>query len=87
MITDKRVLAAAMELNYIFVLLGVAILWRPQENAKEYAYVMELPALGANEDGENELELTGVVPSAADDDDDDGKHMNGNGDFDSGFKD
>jgi hypothetical protein len=62
-----------MELNYVIVLLGVAILWRPQENAKEYAYVMELPAMTAgDEEGENELELTGVVPSAADDDDGEG---------------
>ena len=69
MLTDKRVLAAAMELNYIFVLLGVAILWRPQENAKEYAYVMELPALSADDDGVSEMELSGTVPSAMDDDD------------------
>lgn len=81
------VVIAAQEVNFLFLLVGVAVLWWPNPNAKEYAYVMELPAMGANEDGENELELTGVVPSAADDDDDDGKHMNGNGDFDSGFKD
>jgi hypothetical protein len=59
-----------MELNYIFVLMGVAILWRPQENAKEYAYVMELPAMTSDDDGVSEMELAGVVPSAADDDDD-----------------
>jgi hypothetical protein len=34
---------------------------------------MELPALRAGDDeGENGLELTGVVPSAADDDDEEG---------------
>ena len=61
-----------MELNYVFVLLGVAILWRPMENAKEYAYVMELPAMNSDDDdGVTEMELSGVVPSAADDDDED----------------
>jgi hypothetical protein len=34
---NYRVLDAAMELNYIFVLAGVAYLWRPHANAKEYA--------------------------------------------------
>jgi Lung seven transmembrane receptor len=58
---------AAGEVNYLFVLISVAILWRPNPNAREYAYVMELPSIGA--DGENELELTGVVPSAMDSDD------------------
>jgi Lung seven transmembrane receptor len=58
---------AASEVNYLFVLVGVAYLWRPNPNAKEYAYVMELPVMGA--DGENELELTGAVPSAMDSDD------------------
>jgi Na+-transporting NADH:ubiquinone oxidoreductase subunit NqrB len=55
---------AAEEFIYLFVLIGVAYLWRPNPNAKEYAYVMELPAMG--EDGDTDLELTGVVPSAAD---------------------
>eukprot|EP00339_Tiarina_fusa_P001565 CAMPEP_0117049942 /NCGR_PEP_ID=MMETSP0472-20121206/34480_1 /TAXON_ID=693140 ORGANISM="Tiarina fusus, Strain LIS" /NCGR_SAMPLE_ID=MMETSP0472 /ASSEMBLY_ACC=CAM_ASM_000603 /LENGTH=541 /DNA_ID=CAMNT_0004763531 /DNA_START=35 /DNA_END=1660 /DNA_ORIENTATION=- len=67
---QEWVLAAAMELNYIFVLMGVAILWRPQENAKEYAYVMELPAMTSDDDGVSEMELAGAVPSAADDEDD-----------------
>ena len=59
---------AATEVNYLFVLVGVAILWRPNPSAREYAYVMELPAMGT--DGENELELTGGdVPSAMDSDD------------------
>jgi Lung seven transmembrane receptor len=58
---------AATEINYLFVLVGVAFLWKPNPNAQEYAYVMELPSMGT--DGENELELTGVVPSAADSDD------------------
>jgi len=58
---------AATEINYLFVLVGVAYLWRPNPSAREYAYVMELPAMG--EDGENELELSGNVPSAMDSDD------------------
>jgi hypothetical protein len=58
---------AATEVNYFFVLVGVAWLWRPNPAAKEYAYAMELPA--SNGDGGAELELTGGVPSAMDDDD------------------
>ena len=58
---------AATEVNYLYLLLGVAILWRPNEAAREYAYVMELP--DAESGDENDLELTGVVPSAMDDDD------------------
>jgi hypothetical protein len=54
---------AAEEFIYLFVLIGVAYLWRPNPNAKEYAYVMELPAMG--DDADNDLELSGV-PSAAD---------------------
>jgi hypothetical protein len=61
------VVDAAIEVNYLYLLIGVAVLWRPNPSAKEYAYVMELPD---NESGdENDLELTGVVPSAMDDDD------------------
>ena len=69
----RWVLDAAMEMNYLFVLIAVAILWRPQQNAKEYAYVMQLPAMTAavNDDDDDEgviIELAGV-PSAMDDDD------------------
>jgi len=61
------VVDAATEVNYLFVLIGVSWLWRPNPSAKEYAYVMELATTGG--DGETELELTGgVVPSAMDDD-------------------
>jgi hypothetical protein len=65
------VVDAATELNYLFVLIGVAVLWRPNPSAREYAYVMELPASGG--DGDTELELTAVVPSALDDHDDEQK--------------
>ena len=68
---------AATEFNYLCVLIGVAVLWRPNPSAKEYAYAMELPALGGA-DGETELELSAVVPSAMDDDDEEDE-MQGNG--------
>ena len=78
------IVIAAMEVNHLAVLIGVAILWRPNPNAKEYAYVMELPAMGG--DGENELELTDAVPSALDDDDE-GPHIQySNGHHDERFK-
>ena len=55
---------AASEIKYLFLLIGVAFLWRPNPSAREYAYVMELPAMGA--DGENKLELMEAVPSEMD---------------------
>jgi hypothetical protein len=65
-----------MELNYIFVLASVAILWRPQANAKDYAFVMQLPSMKTDADGDEEGEFEmGVVPSAMDDDDDEGDEM------------
>jgi uncharacterized protein YacL len=71
----KWVIDASMELNYLFVLVVVACLWRPQANAKEYAYVMELPSMNTatddEDDGNGVMELTTVVPSAIDVDDDD----------------
>jgi len=72
---SEWILDASSELIYLFVLVGIAILWRPQENSREYAYVMELPSLGAStsnddEDGTGVIEL-GAVPSAMDQDDDD----------------
>lgn len=70
------VVDASTEINYLFVLIGVSWLWRPNPNAREYAYVMELPALGA--DGELEL-AGGIVPSALDDDDDEEDRFQNNG--------
>lgn len=67
---QEWIVDASTELNYIFVLAGVAFLWRPQPNAKDYAFVMQLPSSKADEeDGEGEFEMA-VVPSALDDDDD-----------------
>jgi len=62
--------------NYLFVLFGVSVLWRPNANAKEYVMQMELPAIG---DGDSDLELSCVVPSAdAMDFDDEYKVADGN---------
>lgn len=70
---QEWIVDASTELNYIFVLAGVAFLWRPQPNAKDYAFVMQLPSSKADEEdgeGEGEFEMA-VVPSALDGDDDD----------------
>jgi hypothetical protein len=32
--------------NYSFVLVAIALLWKPDPRAKEFAYVMELPSIG-----------------------------------------
>lgn len=73
---SRWVIDAAMEMNYLFVLIAIAVLWRPQKNAKEYAYVMELPAMSAavndngdDDDNEGIIEFSGNVPSAMDSDD------------------
>jgi Lung seven transmembrane receptor len=31
------------EANYLLILIGIAILWRPNPNARQYVYTMELP--------------------------------------------
>jgi Lung seven transmembrane receptor len=67
------VIDAGSEINYLFLLVGVAYLWKPNPNMHEYANVMELLSMG--EDRENGLELT---PSAADGGSDDfGNGKNG----------
>eukprot|EP00531_Pseudo-nitzschia_arenysensis_P020941 CAMPEP_0116131078 /NCGR_PEP_ID=MMETSP0329-20121206/8816_1 /TAXON_ID=697910 /ORGANISM="Pseudo-nitzschia arenysensis, Strain B593" /LENGTH=535 /DNA_ID=CAMNT_0003625489 /DNA_START=53 /DNA_END=1663 /DNA_ORIENTATION=- len=70
----KWVIDASIEINYLFILVAVAYMWRPQENAKDYAYVMELPSMSAaidDDDDEGMIELSDAVPSAADDWDED----------------
>lgn len=67
---DAWIIEGASEVNYLFILIGVAILWRPNPSAKEYAYAMELSST-INENGGTELELIEVVPSAVDDYDED----------------
>jgi mannose/fructose/N-acetylgalactosamine-specific phosphotransferase system component IIC len=63
---QQWVMEAGMHANYVFVLVGVAILWRPNANAKDYALQLELPAMGEDGEGDYELELSCVVPSAED---------------------
>jgi mannose/fructose/N-acetylgalactosamine-specific phosphotransferase system component IIC len=72
---QQWIMEAAMHANYVFVLVGVAILWRPNSNAKDYALQMELPVMNEDGEGEYELELSCVVPSAEDGNDPD--HPNG----------
>jgi hypothetical protein len=61
--TQAWIVAVLMEVDYFVMITGVAILWRPNEHARDFAYDMQLP-VGDN-DG-HELELTeDVVPSAA----------------------
>lgn len=69
------ILEGAVHLINLYVIASVAILWRPNPNAKDYAMQMELPMMG-DDDGENDLELSCVVPSAGDmDDGDDPDHL------------
>jgi len=49
--------------NYLFILFGVTILWRPTADAKDYAMAMQLPS---HSDDDNDLELSCEVPSAND---------------------
>jgi hypothetical protein len=41
-------ISGAWELNYLMVLVSVAVLWRPNPHAKDYAFVMELPSIGGD---------------------------------------
>jgi hypothetical protein len=63
--TDQKwFMDGVMQLNYLLILIGVAILWRPNSNAKDYAMQLQISTMG--EDDENDLELSCVVPSAGD---------------------
>jgi hypothetical protein len=86
---QEWVIDAATELNYLFVLITVAILWRPNPSAKDYAFVMELPAMGGEDEDENALELTDNIPSAMEDKDgkEPSSRTNGNHDDDDEFHD
>jgi hypothetical protein len=86
---QEWVIDAATELNYLFVLITVAILWRPNPSAKDYAFVMELPAMGGEDEDENALELTDNTPSAMEDKDgkEPSSRTNGNHDDDDEFHD
>lgn len=61
----KWAIQALWEVNYLFVLVAVAILWRPNPNAKDYAFVMELPSIGGDVEFEEANACT--IPSANDD--------------------
>lgn len=84
---DKRMLSleqewavkGVWELNYLLVLFGVSMLWRPNERAKEFAFAMELPATGDL----NEVEFD-TNAGLQQDDDDDGWGGNGH-DFSNEF--
>ena len=72
MVTEEEngwVLNAIWELNYLGVLIGLSCLWAPEPGAKEYAYVMELPAMG----GDLEFD-TNMVDSPDDDDEEEGEY-------------
>ena len=56
------IVASLMEIDYLVMITGVAILWRPTN--RDVAYDMELPQ-GGQEGEEHELELTEEVPSYA----------------------
>ena len=85
--SEKWMVNALYEINFFALLLGIAILWRPNPNARDFAYVMEIA--GDEGDCENELEMTANIPSAMDDDDDDEEDEeggDGNGE-EGGYKD
>eukprot|EP00815_Leptocylindrus_aporus_P005813 CAMPEP_0116070328 /NCGR_PEP_ID=MMETSP0322-20121206/12952_1 /TAXON_ID=163516 /ORGANISM="Leptocylindrus danicus var. apora, Strain B651" /LENGTH=714 /DNA_ID=CAMNT_0003558131 /DNA_START=71 /DNA_END=2215 /DNA_ORIENTATION=- len=65
---DEWAVHGAWEINYLFVLLGVAILWRPNERAKDFAYAMEIPASGDLDD--IEFDTDAGLPESDDWDDD-----------------
>jgi len=60
------VLPAAWAMNYFAILAAIAFLWQPNPQAKEFAYVMELPSVGDDLGFETNIGTIGI-----DDDDDD----------------
>ena len=44
------------KLNYLVILISVAVLWRPHPDAKNYAYVMELSSDANDMDMETSIE-------------------------------
>jgi hypothetical protein len=63
------VLRAMWYVNYAFVLVSIALLWKPDPRAKEFAYVMELPSIG------DDMILDTNIDSPDDFDDDDGVNV------------
>jgi len=74
------VLNAVWEFNYFVVLMCLSCLWAPEAGAKEYAYVMELSAIG------NDLEFDTNIVDSPDSDDEDGDAEGGDLDVDKGIK-
>jgi hypothetical protein len=50
---------AASEVIYLFVLIGISLIWRPSENSQKYAYFKELSPMYMDDD-EDDLELSDV---------------------------
>jgi len=67
---QEWIIKAVWQLNYFLILVSVAILWKPNPKAKEYAFVMQLPA----GDADDEIELVetnaDVYPDTPIDDED-----------------
>uniref|UniRef100_A0A6U5IKN5 GOST seven transmembrane domain-containing protein n=1 Tax=Corethron hystrix TaxID=216773 RepID=A0A6U5IKN5_9STRA len=64
---QEYLITTMWEINYLYILIYVALIFRPNKNAKFYAYVMELPSIPEGE----EHDLDFVVGSDDEDDDDD----------------
>lgn len=54
------VISAAWSVNYFFILTSIAYLWRPNPNAKQFAYVMELPSVGGDLDFDTDVGTIGL---------------------------
>lgn len=65
------VLEAVWEINYLVLLFASALLWMPEAGAKEYAYVMELSAIG------DDLEFDTNIGGPDSDDEDDASDSKG----------
>ena len=50
---------AASEVSYLFVLVGISLIWRPSENSQKYAFFKELSPMYMDDD-EDDLELSDV---------------------------
>lgn len=57
----------AWEINYLMILISVAVLWRPHPDAKNYAYVMELSTDDNDFDMETSIEMIGEKVASSDD--------------------
>ena len=74
---EEWIINGTWEINYLMVLIGVAWLWKPNPNAKEYAFVMELPSMGTDVEFETNADTI--------DDDEDGFENDREG-YQSGLK-